>query len=394
MVCLSALLFFVTSEEQVILLPPDIDAKPVALLASETYKQEFVVHESSVTRVGVYIRPLAQDLASNLVTLSLFYDDALVHTQTIEAKSFQTGEPTFIVLPKTLSIDPGSTLSLVVTVSDALSNKVAIMPRPQDDTFNTEAKFYVGANDPQNPAGYEVFSAYHPAITLQLGGLALLAAALLFAHSFSFRISKILYSVLLPITAVLPSIALLSSLQGILYLVLTIISLYALINVFRKHMTHIAALFGAHVFVFTSFWPLVGMGGRTIYDSMALSTISHLKDIFLDPNQFSLEKAGAFVGIPSLVIGIVGLLIYVYQLLQNRSWHNLLLTILVFMGGLVSTPILTVAVLSYGAGRGMNWLHNFLGAKDVTTRIILYAVTILTLIDLISVYSTVLARVL
>ncbi|MBI3250276.1 MAG: hypothetical protein HYZ61_00250 [Candidatus Andersenbacteria bacterium] len=377
-------LLLIQADRQIIVLSPSEDASLVVpLISDKIYEQEFVNSAANISRVGVYVKPLVQDIPVDTITLNLRRSGENIGQQVFPSSFLNANAPVFLRLSSPFETVHREKLVLAISVPPSLSGKVGLMQRQQDETFNRDAVLFIDGAPQSSPAAYEVFMSVRPAITLQMGGLLLIAATFLIVwHRSAKHLLYPLYAIGLSVSASLPLLVRDVSIQSFLLVVLQAGIVWGVLFLLkRRSLRPPATLFGAHIAAFTTFWALV-IAGRVPWTG--LTSLGHLKDVFLDPNQIAVMPIGAYIGIPALICTGIGLILLWRQ--SRRVFGSSIIFITI---GCFITPILTVLAIAYTSAVGLAGISSYLRSHGKIAELILYALTFLALLDLLAVYARV-----
>lgn len=293
-----SLLLFVHADRQFASLPPTPGLPHVITLKNTmAYQQEFTVRQQNISRLGLYIKPLTTKQLSGVVTVQLLRGSTRIFEQQIPAVFAHPDSALDVRISPSIATVTGERLRVAVAISDDLSGKVGLQTRQQDESFNRDAVFFIDGKPQDDPLAYEAYYSQYPALTLQLGSLLILAALwLLFGLSLSTSVGQIAYASGIVIAANVPAFASAAAVYPLMCLQVVIV--FGVLRSLRKTSLPLPAqLLAAHTLAFTSWWPLVFIAARPAFSV----SIASLKDIFFDPHQLGLTTTGAYIGIPTLV---------------------------------------------------------------------------------------------
>lgn len=390
-------LFTIDTDREVSRLTPTEGVQYIKpLLEETTYRQDIRVQQAPVTRIGLFLRRIKEVPSDSFIHIKVNHNDETVHTKDIVASGIDNSAPTYIVFNPPLDIPINKNLRLSITVDPELSGTVGIQTRVQDETFTPEdTAFYIQNEKQTNPAAYETYVYVKPPLALQLAGLLLVAVTYMLLPRKEVMRST-LYILAIAHVAILPYFYI--GHYPLVYIVTILLSLAGMYTLLRYISMPIPyALFGAHIFAFTTWFPLQITGGNTIYiaasllpwisysllrfvkhstmrpiltyglpflflglltltTSSAPHAVASIKDVFLDPNQSPfIQKQvqpaseaqwfhfGSYVGIPALGMTIIGFLSHI----RNRE-GRLLILLLIAACLFVFLPSVTFIVETIG----------------------------------------------
>ena len=425
-----------TDREFINLAPSAGAAHGVELRSYSTYEQSFVATRSTITRLGLFFMPTIADLPDATITVAIKRADKVINEQSLSA-AFLDGENfSQIRFYPPLAVTDGEQLTVNISVPPALDNTLRLQQRQPDATFSTANVSLAVDGEVQNaPAAYQVFYGWRPSLAVQIGGLLILAALLLIIPNLPLYV--------LGTTALFIVPALLLKNFPLIDFFYAALALSGMLMLLREHkLPLMPALFGAHVFAFTTWLPLHALASREYYAAFALLPIlissrrrqllpviilavfliiffSHwapltsfpdqvadFRDIFFDPNQvpdsqkvpgYTWDHFGSYIGIISAALSLLGLI------WQGRR-HKLIVLIGLAGALLALTPfltktlarflplppshfiILTTFAVAYFAAFGLYGLRHYLQpirhVKDPVVQTVIVLLVIIALLDL------------
>lgn len=376
-------LLLVRSDRQFINLQPTPGVPyAVPLKSGHIYTQQFVVHHTPISQIGVYLRPLGTNIPDASIHVRVLQHNTLIHEQTISALFADPETASQVRLPQPMVVIPPETLRFEVTVPPVLSGRVALQTRMQDETFNGDATFFIDSQAQAHPLAYQVDASVHPSLTLQLGGLLLFAALwILLGARLEDRLGWIVYAIGIAVAANVPlfvsgdsSILLLATQAVLVFVVLAYTQ--------RMRFSRAAQLIAAHTVAFTTWWPLVLVFSHTGFGITSPVAGNFIETLF-DPNQLGASSTGAYVGLFATVLAVLGLSWWKNSDVRRLRWIGIL-----FFGiGIFTSPILIVIAIAMLSAVGLHVALQFLGSNSRLVRLLLYAVTYIALIDTFTVYA-------
>jgi hypothetical protein len=441
-----AALFMVrTDREYINLVPTEGTPHGSVLMSGQSVKQTFIARRRTITRLGVFLRPAQPDIPSGNVTLTVKRGEQILAEQIIPTSFVDAEGAAQVRFDPPLKVNPSEELTLQVSVPPELTQALRLQQRLLDDTFDaTNTTLTIAGVAQVNPAGYQVYFRYRPALASQLGGFMILGALLVLIPRLPLYI---LGSALL--------FALPAGIGSAHFLVLFAYAGAAMAGMLlllqKEKVALLPALLGAHVFAFTTWLPLHAEAGRPAYALAALLplivvSISHYRrltagrikqlaaamalfvllviylafplvatspptgtaqprDIFLDPNQVvaaqkvpgsSWDHFGSYAGFINVGLVAIGI---VWQARRRKFMLVLGIVgaIIAFspltlpLASVLPLPpqhliILTTFALAYFAAWGVQGLRHFLDpampASDKVVTTVIALIVLLSLLDL------------
>lgn len=431
------LFLLVKTDREFINLAPSAGAvRGVELRGRGTYEQSFIATRSTVARLGLFFVPTVAELPDATITITVKRADKVISEQRLSVAFIDGENFSQIRFHPPLAVTDGEQLTVSISVPPVLDNALRLQQRQPDATFNAaNVSFSVDGEVQDAPAAYQVFYGWRPPLAVQISGLLILAALFLVIPSLP------LYVLVTSALFIAPALLLKSfPLIDFFY---AAIALSGMVMLLREHkLPLVPALFGAHVFAFTTWLPLHALAGREYYAAFALLPLlisprrrpllpviilavfltvlfSHWtpiasipdqaagsRDIFFDPNQvpdsqkvpgYTWDHYGSYIGIISAALALVGLI------WQGRR-HKLIVLIGLFGALLALTPfltktlarllplppthfiILTTFALAYFAAFGLDGLRRYLQpirhTKDYVVQTVIALLVIIALLDL------------
>jgi hypothetical protein len=363
-------LFLITTkvDRQLLVLPPTPGATyNVPLAADTTYAQTFVFTRSALTRLGYYFT--GSNLPNAAVTLTLKRGNTILAQTALSTIFINTDDASDFTFSPAVKVTPGETLQAIITVPPQLNNLIHLNTRKNDGSFKAADTVFTINDVPQlNPLAYQADYGYRLPFAVQIGALSLLAALYLILHPRGVEWRKNTWLIIIAI-AVSTFFAIPVLLLGGQPWLLVTTQAAALLGMFiflkQANISHLAAMFGAIIFSFTSwfalqysaqhpyllaiallpailtlivyrrsistFWQItliVAILVTGLFIVLAPATpimkaapvAAHFQDIFLDPNQSpaaqkfdtlntstSWDHFGSYIGMPAALFVLLGL---------------------------------------------------------------------------------------
>lgn len=388
----------VTTDREFIHLSPTPGAASItALEQGKTYEIEFTVYRPIVTRLGIYVRILEENLPDDPLHLVIFANGTQVETRDVPTSLIEDERPTYIQLMNPIRVDPTSVITLQMSVPATLSSNIGIQRRQLDDTFtHTDAVFRIDGAAQKEPAAHNAFMEAHPPFAIQVGGLLVFAGFYVLlrrqaaVHTFAVRV---IYAIFIALLAVSPAI-ILGQVPWTLLVIQIVLFLLALYGIERIGISFLPALFAAHIIALSTWFPL--HIPLFISDTAQLPTF---KDVLFDPNQTpAANPYGAYVGIPAAILSMIGLLRR-----GDRSFGAIALGAfigIVSLNALIADAvayivpfhprhltIILAGVVAYLGAWGLEYTYRYFGKDDRLVQVLIGAIVWIALLDLLHVLA-------
>ncbi|HLD25992.1 MAG TPA: hypothetical protein VJC05_03050 [Candidatus Andersenbacteria bacterium] len=407
-----------TDREYINLAPTEGIDSGLILEAGTSYQQDFIARRTSLTRLGLFFRPVAIHPGDDSIEVNVLRGSSLLATRSIPASVIDAEGAAQVRFDPPLATEPGEVITITIAVPAELSGAVRLQQRELDATFDA-SNVTLTVNDAAQaaPAAYQIYARYHPTLALYLGGLLILGSVLTLLPYLP------VYVLGLPAIFCLPI-----ALQGGPTLLLYITSLAALSSMLlllrRAKFSLLPALIGAHAFAFTSWFSLQLLGEREtlllaaflpLVFSLARRPISRprnaalasfvtagpasIRDIFFDTNQVvaatkvagvSWDHFGSYLGALSGSLGLIGLIWCLSRADRGRLPVGALglLGILLVYASLPYFIIFTTFALAYFAAAGAQALQHYLQPHPHQRRgVVTLVLSLLALIALLDLWQ-------
>lgn len=389
LICLAGLALFTvrTDREFINLTPsPGSTENSLTLEASRAYEQKFPATRTSISRLGLYLRPQTRNLTPSAVSLSILASGQLRAQEKIPTSFIDAEGVSEIRLSRPVTVTRGEEITIVLDVPSELSGQIRALTRTPDETFNADyAHFTIDQTAHAAPLAYQVYYRYRPPLAWQMGGLLLIwALAVLFPQRLGSRKIIVLLGFSLAILYAAPAF-LFGSFPLLLIGVTTLAFTGMALTLIRQKLSLPAVLAGACLFAFTTWWPL-----HFAYDwhwtSEVLGQATSLQNIFLDSNQVpsanggQFEHYGSYLGMIAAGISLIGA---ATTIRKKRYWPYLALTLLSPLTAILlpDLVILTTFGLAFLAAQGLSALQSSLG-KDKFVAALCWIIAMIVLLDL------------
>lgn len=434
-----ALLFYRTDREFINLQPTPGAAFVVPLENGSTYEFTFTVNRSTVTRLGLWFKPLRENLPNELIKLTITRDAQVIAEQTI-ASAFIDGQGfTQVRFKPALQVAPGAKLRTSISVAPALSGAVGLQERVIDETFNaTDSNLTINGQVAPRPLAYQAYFLYHPGLAVQLGLLLILVPWFIVFTPLP-KLHPVVIGAVVSGIAVLPAI-LLGSYPWPVWLAQMVAwtGMYQLLTYYQ--LSFPSRLVGAHIAGLTTYYALHAAGGTgmmlllailpyvvygclkyrafrwlgvvgiclivaatyVLIDTVPTYVPSALpRDIFLDPYQVPHVQKGADQQVwhhYGSYVGLLGALLAVFGIVSTwrRFWLLSIITLssLVLYGSHLMLPwmviylvVLVAYLIAFFASQGLHRLQTYLGESPVVGYLMIL-ISFVILLDLLFVSTT------
>lgn len=298
-------------DRQLLDLPPSEGAAASVTLSSQsTYSQTFVFTRKSLSKLGFYFS--TSNPANKNIMIAVFRGEQKIGEAFLPTIFISSSGASDVTFSPPLATIPGETLKAVIMVPPELSKIIRIQTRLNDGTFDAKHTVFSINDVAQGSAlAYQAYFSYRLPFAIQFGGLCLFAALLLIAFptsQFQKNIWLILYACTASFLYVIPSFALGG--HPFLLVLSQAVALLGMIILLRQlGLSFLASLFGAHVFAFTTWWPLQFLSGRQYYLLVCLLPVL----IVLATYWRSLALLWKIVLSAGVVITIASFLLFAHQ---------------------------------------------------------------------------------
>lgn len=435
------LLTYTTDREFINLAPTPGVLFTVPLEAGKTYEQAFVVHRSTITRLGFFLQPLLEQLPAGELDLRVQQPGHFLKTLTIASPFIDSAGFTQIRLRPPLRVQVDQPVVVQWAVPEALSGKVGVQTRQVDWTFNNDdAIFSVDGRRQVAPLAYQAYFLYRPALAVVLAVLLLIGGLVLWLPHLPHYWPRVV-ALLVGVVAVLPALLLGAFPCPVLLAVCASwFGMFRLLQ--RSGVRPVGAVIGAQAASLTSYYALQAQGGRPslllfsllplvlssrfgravrlavvliivaaafalLPESEVILKAAPVRDIFFDPYQVasSLKLTnselpwhhfGSYLGLLSFTFAALGLVTHGRHFTRVTALlvGSLVLTQYggrLLWGVLPLSPayavIITTLCLSWFCGWGAEALARYLGSSYLA-RFLMCAVGLLALLDLLLVLGT------
>lgn len=402
-------LFFVTTDREFInLSPTEGELHGISLETGTIYEQSFPATRSSVSRIGLFLRPVTRDIPAAALIVGLLQNGEKVGEQALPAAFIDTERSSQVRFSPRVPVKHGDNITIRLTVPPELSGKIRIQQREPDETFdNTYATSTINGEVQPGPFAYQVYYGYKPPLAIQLGGLALLCAVYLLLTRWIKQHQIVSFIVLAAILAILYTVPASLLTSYFLYLISVIFLAFLAMFFFlqRQNLSFPSALTGASIFAFTTWWPL-HFATDWHWPAGLARQAPLLKDIFLDPRQIptanggNWEHFGSYIGIIGFALATIGFLSVIGKIqrqslsdtskkipITHSTFHITVIVILLLALPLIKIGVPDISILitfslAIFAARGLETLKNFISRADQLTNTIIYIIAALVLLDL------------
>lgn len=388
-------LFTVSSDQEFSNVPPIDDAVgALPMKAGVSYAQVFTTNRKTISRLGIYLRPLVKIRdASTSVRILLQHGDTVLGSGSVPAILIENGGPTYIRFTDPIPTFKGEPLSIVLQVPDPLDTAIGLRLREKKGDFaGTDIKLFVDTQEQQNIVAYNAFERVSPPIARQVGGMLIglgIFLALLQYFKHHQTIGTIATLALISLLAAIPSVDASMS-YGIfaLFIGVALFTMWLILHLVGR--SNLASVFGAALFACSSWLPL-----RSITQGTGGAMLS-MRDALMDPNQIAVSHAaGGYIGIPGALAAIIGLCIWAVFTISSQRKKYSADTIVVVVGiiafAIAFIPsslytryaiILVVAVCAWFASLSIDALHRLFGKQDRYATMLISILIAVSIMDL------------
>ncbi len=372
----------ITADQQFFdLTPNEIPELVLPMQSGTSYEQTFFVRRKTLTRLGLYMRPLQKisDPTAS-VRISLLRKGASIASGEINAIFIENGGPSYVRFESPVITYAGEQLTIRIIVSDSISGVIALRQRIYEDS---------------TLFAYNAFEAIRPPFLRQFGVLLITLGIALLALPSVRKYKQISIVIVLFIIALLHGIpALDASMEYSIFTVVVFALLLCMWDLLRiAGRSQLSAIFGACVFALSSWLPLTVITGRSITGTL------NARDTLLDPNQIAVShSAGAYIGVFGLVAALIGIAILIVMISKKQqkrceleTWVAMLLILsasIAFIPSPLANGHAAIGVafaLAWFASFGFWHIQRFIGMRDTLVNTILMAFVVITILDLMHV---------
>lgn len=416
-----------TDREYINLQPSEGVPHGIVLESGHVYEQTFIARRPNLTRLGIFLRPAAEPLPADTLTVTINHSQGQ-RTLELPASVIDPEGATYLRLAPPLRTTLGEPVRFTINVPPSVSRALRAQIRERDRTFDAANVALTIDGSPQaNPLAYQVYHRYQPSLAIHFGGLAVLAAVLLWLPVLP------LYALGASAIFMAPASALgeWDVLLPFAYAAVALASMSALLK--HHGASLVPALTGGHAFAFSTWYILHAAAGREQYAVAAAlpllflphprrwvaialfavvvaalasssslppmtATVAHPRDVFLDPNQTAAavkvteanqplpwSHFGSYLGPINIVLAGLGLMA---QGRQRRQVLTAGILGALFAFTPLSRPhlvILLTFALAYFTGQGMQSLRRFLDpqphTRDKIVTVVVFLISLLALLD-------------
>lgn len=297
----ASLLTVHTQREYSNLTPSD---EPKLLLQSgHTYVQTFLAQRRTLACLSLWLEPAVKELPPENLPLLVQTERGQSAEVNLPVAAITRDNPSRVCFSPLLKTTLKEAITFKLIVPESLNEKLRIRQRQIDDSVSADDVHFVVNGTPQPaPLAYQALYRYHPPLILQLGGLALIVAAMLFVPR------REIYIAGATILFVLPSLLfeIIPWLLGFYALVALTLSIPYLR---KKGLILPAIIVGSSMIAFTTWLPLHLSADYASTPSTRTTPMWHtLRDTFLDSNQIAPSHPyGSYIGAVAAILTLIGL---------------------------------------------------------------------------------------
>lgn len=377
------------------LIPTDLQHMILPLKTGTLYDQTFTVQRKSLSRLGLYMRPMGEiSDPSSTVHIELIRDGKTIGYGDIPAIFIEHGGPAYVTFAEPIVTKKGEQITIRITVPESLSGLIAIRQRMHDANFvQRDIVFMINGNEQEHVIAFNMFESTAPAFIRQIGGILLAFGLSLLLIKRIRKYPSIAAIAVLFIISLLDAISArdasmsYSMFAAAVFIILLV--MWVLLRIAGRN--NLAAVFGAAVFACSTWLPLHMITGGNI------GNILSVRDALIDPNQIAITHgAGLYTGMLASTAAIIGIFAWITLLVRKRTQECEIETVIAIIGlvaayiAFVPSPfanghagILVSFAIAWFASFGMHRVQRFLGTRDIVVRVILSGLAILTILDLL-----------
>lgn len=253
-----ALLAVRVDREYINLQPAEGESASVVLTAGHTFQQSFPATRPNISRVSLFIRSAAVDLRADNIQITVATGDT-VEQRLLPTSLIDQEGATSVRFHPPLPTRTGQIVTITVSVPHTLDGMLRVQTRPLDNTFDPgTVTFSIDGKPQTSPLAYMVHFRSTPALAVQLGGLALLAALLIWLPSVSLYV--------LGVSALFLAPAFQLGSWPLVEFAFTAIALAGMTAYLRQVGLELTpALVGGHAFAFSTWYILHAQAGHSFY---------------------------------------------------------------------------------------------------------------------------------
>lgn len=232
----------------------------VILDAQRHYGQSVVYGRRNVTRVGLYLRAVTNELPSGKISLRVKQNGRILAENKIESVVIDNEGATRWRFNPPLGIDANQNIELEIKMDETLSGMVRAQKSSND--HGDDYKFMVDGKRQDDYLAMDIYDAFRPPLAYQLG-IILLAATVVWVARIKIygRAGTFISLAVLVLLYVLPSLAAQRwPMELLVTFVIALSGMYWLLQ--QRQLPWPAVMLGAQAFAFTTWWPLQLSSGR------------------------------------------------------------------------------------------------------------------------------------
>lgn len=376
------------------LIPTDPFPLIVPIRAGSVYQQEITIQRKTLSRLGIYMRPLREITDSTIALhVSLLRNGSSIGEGDIPAIFIENGGPSYITFADPIVTVKGERILIQITAPDALSGSIALRERAYDADFpRGNTVFSVDSTVQEHVVAFNAFEAIRPALLRQIGSILIaFGFALLFGNTIRRHRNIAALSILLLVACLNAIPAWDASMSyGMFAIIVYVIlaTMWALLRIAGR--SNLSALFGAIVFACSTWLPL------HIITHGNIGEILSVRNALIDPNQIAITHgAGIYIGMLGGIMALVGIIVWLTMLARKKYKACELETIVAVIGivaaciAFIPSPIanghagIVVSFsLAWFASFGLYSTQRFLGMRDRLAYILISILATITLLDL------------
>jgi|GEM_PF-2961818 hypothetical protein len=244
--------------------PQEGDVGSVILKSGGTYQQTFTVTRRSISQMSLPVsRAVVSPVTESSIELTILRDNEVLAVEQINPSIIKDDGSTQVKFAKPITTKPGQEITLSLNVPSILSGSYRTqLSLPTEKQESANASFYIGDELQDKYLAFNVFYVFRPPLSYQMGTLLFLLSIFIILNlSLKSRAAIILYTVALSAAYIYPVVALGNF--SLLLLGTFTISFVGMFLFLRKLKFSLPAiLLGAHMYAFTTYFPLHISAGR------------------------------------------------------------------------------------------------------------------------------------
>jgi hypothetical protein len=108
----------------------------IVLQTGHAYEQTFIARRPTITRLGIFLRPVQTSLPAEEVTVEVQHRETLLGQAVIPASFIDAEGSSQVRFTPALSVPAGEPVTISISVPPALSERIRLQQRVVDSTFD------------------------------------------------------------------------------------------------------------------------------------------------------------------------------------------------------------------------------------------------------------------